>query len=132
MFSMWLRFRVVQILVVSAFLAVVIPGCLGTRMVFSGISGPDRVAENTDAEYAIEIGGERPDLYQWAVEPSGAGTIIDGDGPKCTFHAGAVESNTEIRIRVTIGSPHDGPYLLGKVVEIIDTSRTPVAAAHAD
>jgi len=132
MFLMYFPRRIAQILAVLTVLAVGIPGCFGTRMVFSGISGPDAVAENSDAEYAIEIGGERPDLYQWAVEPSSAGTITNRDGPSCTFHAGAVESNTEIRIRVTIRSPHDGPYLLGKVVEIIDTSRTPVAAAHAD
>ena len=124
------RFRIFSITVSLLLLAAT--GCLGTRMVFNGIVGPDSITENSNATFSINVKGETPDLYQWAVEPSNAGTIENETASTCTFHATDVDSDTEIKIRVTVRSPHDGPYVVGKTVVILNTGQSPVATASAD
>jgi PKD repeat protein len=124
------RFRFLSI--AATIFILITTGCFGTRMVFNGITGPDTVAENSSATFSIDVEGETPDLYQWAVEPSDAGTIENETTSSCIFHADDVDSDTLVDIRVTIRSPHDGPYVVGKTVVILNTGQSPVAMASAD
>lgn len=125
-------YRFTALALTTALIILTITGCIGTRMVFNGITGPDTVVENSSATFSIEVEGETPDLYQWAVEPSDSGTIENESSPTCTFHTAEIDSDTAVNIRVTIKSPHDGPYVVGKEVIIINTGQSPVAAASAD
>ncbi len=95
-----------------------------TPLFLGSIFGPVSLDENTSGEYSIIVSGDTGITYLWTCEPSSAGNFTNGTSSLATFHAGYVDQETLVSLRVLIMSDNAGPELQSMGVYIQDTGVT--------
>jgi len=105
----------------------------GNQMIEVGdIDGPGSLDERAVADFSISANEPGGVAYEWAVDPSSAGSFTNGQHSVATFHANEVTCDTDAVIRVTISGQYSDPVVVSRDVTIIDTNQMPRAAAHTD
>lgn len=113
-------------------------GCAGrseVSLVVGDIQGPATVNEGTTAQYTITATGDTGIAYQWAIEPSSAGSFSLGNASTTDFTASTVASDISAKLEVWVASDHASPVVRSRQIEIKNVAtvnHAPVAAAHAD
>ncbi len=86
------------------------------NLVVGNITGPASVDEGTSVNFTVTASGDTGIKYQWACDPSTAGTFTN-QAATTTFHAGEVAADILITIRVSVSSDHSGAQL--KSVDVV-------------
>lgn len=91
------------------------------------IEGPSLIAENSSAEFSVEVTGETGITYAWAVEPVSAGNFTNQTSATTTFNATIVNGHLDATIRVTVSSSRFGPEVRSKEIEIREVGNLKVS-----
>ncbi len=98
-------------------------GCKsGVSLITGNITGPLILAENSSAEFSINVTGDTSITYQWVCVPASAGSFENWDSAITTFHAGNVSETSEVSISVTVTSDSSGPVVKSLDIEIRNTA----------
>jgi PKD repeat protein len=120
-------------LIVPMAIALALLSCSsGGSIEFGEIIGPGSVDENSDSDYSINASGSDFIEYAWLVEPASAGTFINADKAKATFHANECMVNTQAKIRVSMTGWKSETEVTEMEITIMDTNQAPHAAASCD
>jgi PKD repeat protein len=112
-----------------------VTGCRGggnTLLIVSDISGPGSIDENQVADYSVTVGNGYQIQYAWTVDPASAGSLVNADKAKTTFHANECVVNTNAKIRVSVTASESDTEVSELEITIMDTNQAPVAAASSD
>ncbi len=89
-------------------------------LVVRAIDGPSQVDEGETAVYTVTASGDTGISYEWALDPSTAGLLSGAGTNSASFTTAMVDSDTTIRIRVSVSSADYGPVVASIIVTVID------------
>jgi len=91
------------------------------NLIVGEIEGLTVLQENSTASYQVSATGDTGIEFQWAVNPTSAGTFHDPETNPTQFTSAEVDSNLDAQIRMVVTSDHYGPIV--KTLDIMITNK---------
>ena len=107
------KYTVPAIILILTFLLSACDG--GPSLIVGPLTGPDTVTEFGTAQFSISAEGDTGIMYQWAVDPPGAGYFSTQLDETIDFTAAEVFSDTQVTISVVISSDNASPVYLSLI-----------------
>lgn len=95
------------------------------KLTVGSVQGPASVNEGASAQYSVTASGDTGITYQWACNPSSAGSFTNGTSATCTFTAATVSADTSVTVSVTVTSDNDGPEVAQLSITVVDVPVAP-------